>query len=132
MNKFSDNPAWLTESLGNFNDPVYEAGGFILEKNKQYGFVDVPNKHHGTQIGQALYEPAMEVFAKILNPYFKDGWKLFASFHTHPSFTAQYSNIDYENLFQNFPINYIKSIRYDQIIKYSWINEKDLKSERVR
>lgn len=131
MSEESDNPDKLVIGIKRFWDDTYEAGGFILEKDSRYVFIQVPNIHHNTSTGRALYEPDGSVFAKLLGPYFMGGWVQWASMHTHPTFTSQYSMIDYLNLFANYRFNYIKSVLYGDIVKYTWIDETRLKGERI-
>ena len=114
-----------------FIDPVYEAGAFILEKDGEYKFIRLDNKWENTRIGYALYEPEDEDYVKHIAPLINKGWKMHSCLHTHPCFSAQYSQIDYNNLFQGFKYNYIKSVKNNQIIKWTWINDKELKGEII-
>jgi proteasome lid subunit RPN8/RPN11 len=119
MNLYTD-PDILVKELNYFTDPIYEAGGFILEREGMYMFLYLRNKHHNTDTGRALYEPEDQEYADAIFPLTKNGWHLYASVHTHPSFSPVYSQIDYSQLFQGFKHNYIKSVRQDTIVKWSW------------
>ena len=131
------NPDKLVKSLIAFNDPIYEAGGIIFSKDiehtydQEYTFLYLDNKFHGTNTGRALYEPEDKDYAEKSLPLVQLGWRAWGSFHTHPQFYPQYSMIDYDNLFQGYKYNYIKSVKYDSLVKWEWINEKELKGTYV-
>ena len=130
-----DSPDTTIINLTDFNDLEYEAGGLLVkgkvDDDDVFAFVRIPNKFHNQSIGHALYEPNDNEFAKLVGPFLSRGWQLFGSFHTHPSFSARYSGIDYANLFQNFKYNYIKSIKYGEIIKYTWLDNDTIQSEVI-
>ena len=108
----------------NCTHTVEEEGGIILEKDGEYCFVKVKNIHEGTDIAAGLYETDQielkeNVFSKVA-----DGWKFYASFHTHPRYTPTPSSLDLQKLFQGFKYNVIFSpVR--EIFSYSqWLGEE--------
>lgn len=88
---------------------VEEEGGIILNKDDDYVFVRIKNIHENTQTAYGLYETDLcELKTKIF-PKIAEGWKLYASFHTHPMFGASPSSLDINKLFEGFKNNYIYS-----------------------
>jgi proteasome lid subunit RPN8/RPN11 len=86
---------------------VEEEGGIILSKEGEYVFVKVKNIHEGTSTASGLYETDQQelkdnVFSKV-----SAGWKLHASFHTHPAFSPNPSSLDINKLFLGFKYNII-------------------------
>lgn len=114
-----------------FNENNFEEGGLIFQKNNEFTFAQIDNKNRNTDIGCVLYEPTKEDYIKTVLALNKEGWKIHSSFHTHPKFSAHYSQIDYKFLFQSFPINFIKSIKDKNIMKYAWISEYELVGEEI-
>jgi proteasome lid subunit RPN8/RPN11 len=86
-----------------------ERGGVIMEKFGDYTFVFLSNVHEDSPIAYGLYEASRDEFGSRVIPLMQQGWKLFASFHTHPKFTAHPSSLDLSKLFQGFKYNVIYS-----------------------
>lgn len=86
---------------------IDEEGGLILKRNEDCCFVKVENKYAGTDIAGGLYETEMQSLSKNVFPLLKEGWQMFASFHTHPMFSASPSSIDMTKLFLGFKYNVI-------------------------
>jgi hypothetical protein len=103
---------------------IEEEGGIILEKDGEYCFVKVKNIYEGTDIAAGLYETDQtELKEKVLNKV-GDGWKFYASFHTHPRYTSTPSRLDLEKLFQGFKYNVIFS-PVKEIFSYSqWLGDE--------
>lgn len=98
-----------------------EEGGIILEKDGEYQFVKVKNKNSGESIAEGLYETDIEDLQKNVFPMVKTGWKFYASFHTHPSFSATPSRLDLEKLFNGFKYNVIFASQ-QKVFSYSeWL-----------
>ena len=95
-----------------------EEGGIIFEKDGEYKFVYLENDLAGTPAAAALISFKGD-FGKAIAAM-DAGWKSFASFHIHPSFSPRYSNIDYTKLFQGFKTNYIYSNMSGELAKYEW------------
>jgi proteasome lid subunit RPN8/RPN11 len=86
-----------------------EEGGLILSKDEERLFIKIKNKHKGTVQAVGLYETDLtelkdKVFSKL-----SEGWKMYASFHTHPSFSPSPSSLDLNSLFVGFVYNFIYS-----------------------
>ena len=86
-----------------------EEGGIILNKDEDYMFVRVKNIHEATQTAHGLYETDLVELKDKIFTRMTEGWKMHASFHTHPMFGASPSSLDINKLFQGFPQNYIYS-----------------------
>lgn len=85
-----------------------EEGGIIMVRDNDYKFVRLENNLKGTPIAKSLISFETEYGTKII-PMFKERWRCYASFHTHPRFPCYASSIDYDNLFNGFRHNYIYS-----------------------
>jgi proteasome lid subunit RPN8/RPN11 len=97
----------LLEAAEVCNHTTEEQGGLILRKDEDYLFVPIKNIYAGTYTSIGLYETdkielKMKVFTRM-----SEGWRMFASFHTHPMFSATPSVTDMSYLFQGFESNYI-------------------------
>lgn len=114
-----------------------EHGGVILHNKDtdKYLFKYLFNSNGGKPIANALYTADRYQYTEIIIPLFKNNWRQFASFHTHPQFTPQPSSIDLHQLFAGFSHNYIYSGLTKELIKYSWKDPKDrsqgLTSEKI-
>ena len=105
-------------------DAVEEQGGIILAKDGEYCFVKVKNIHEGTSTAAGLYETDQTELKDNVLTKVGDGWKFYASFHTHPKWSAVPSNLDLEKLFQGFKYNVIFS-PVKEIFSYSqWLGEQ--------
>ena len=101
---------------------VEETGGIILHRAKDddYQWVPLHNLHSGTSTARVLFAPTPEEYAEKVAMRFEDGYRTFASFHTHPTFSSSPSSIDTGTLFPNFEANFIYSLRDDELVKYLW------------
>lgn len=114
----------LAKAIGMCGDLYEEEGGLILEKDGEHIFVHLTNSYKHTPTAFTLYETNLEEFKTKVAPKVADGWKLKASFHTHPRFYSDPSSIDVDNLFQGFKINYIYS-HFDEFVSVSvWRDDK--------
>lgn len=109
----------------NIND-LEERGGVIIYRGEEYQFIPLTNSNTGTPIAPGLFTADRFEYAEKIIPLFKEGWRHYASFHTHPQFPPWPSNIDMNELFPGFPINYIYSGLTDKLFKYTWINPKNI------
>jgi proteasome lid subunit RPN8/RPN11 len=101
-----------------------EEGGIILTKDGEYHFVKVKNIHNGTETAAALYETDQtELKDKVLNKV-GEGWRLFASFHTHPSFSPTPSSLDLSKLFNGFKYNIIFAPDMNTFSYSQWLGNK--------
>ena len=101
-----------------------EEGGIILAKDGEYHFVKVKNIHEGTATAAALYETDQtELKEKVLTKV-GEGWKLFASFHTHPSFSPTPSSLDLRKLFNGFKYNIIFAPDMNTFSYSQWLGDK--------
>ena len=100
-----------------------EEGGFILHKadSDEYKFVKITNRNTGSPVAKALYTAEKQEYGdKVLVEVLKHGWTEFASFHTHPpGFGPFPSEIDLQQLFTGFPINYIYSPDMNLLMQYT-------------
>lgn len=111
---FFDNTELIAELLkakDECNNPLEEEGGIIIhnEDNEQYKFVKIKNKYNGTATAIGLYEADVEEFSSKVISKLSKGWKMYASFHTHPTFPPTPSQLDVSTLFEGFMYNFIYS-----------------------
>jgi proteasome lid subunit RPN8/RPN11 len=99
----------VTQAIVQCKDTMEEAGGIIITKDGNFRFIKLSNRDTGTPKAGALYTVNRNEYAMIVLPWFKLGWKSYASFHTHPRWPAYPSITDYTYLFTGFPVNYIWS-----------------------
>ena len=104
-----------------------EEGGIILERDGDYKFIRIKNKYEGTSKAYGLYETDKEQLQELLKKHvMEEGWKLYASFHTHPTFSPSPSSLDVSALFGSFKYNYIYATE-KRIFSYSqWVDEERL------
>jgi proteasome lid subunit RPN8/RPN11 len=101
-----------------------EEGGIVLAKDNEYQFVKVKNIHEGTDTAVGLYETDQaELKDRVLSKV-GEGWKLFASFHTHPEFSPAPSSLDLGKLFNGFKYNVIYAPRMDMFSYSQWLGDK--------
>jgi proteasome lid subunit RPN8/RPN11 len=101
-----------------------EEGGIIINKDSEYMFAKIKNIYAGTVTAYGLYETdQQELKEKVLDRVAK-GWRMYASFHTHPSFSAAPSNLDITKLFQGFRYNVIFSRRNQMLSPNTWVDSK--------
>ena len=105
-------------------NPIEEEGGIIIEKEKVYEFVKIKNVYEGTSSAPSLYETDREKLSELIFSKICKGWKMYASFHTHPSFSATPSDLDLTKLFQSFKYNIIYSVKNDMFSYSEWLGEK--------
>lgn len=99
---------------------VEEEGGLILNRGDEFVFVPVQNIYKGTPTAAGLYETEQSDFTGKVFPLLKEGWKFYASFHTHPSFSPNPSELDLNVLFQGFKHNYIYAPRPENFSYTTW------------
>jgi hypothetical protein len=113
-------------------DSKEEEGGIILANNKldagtkHYKFIKVINDKRGTISARGLYVANPEDFGKNVFPLISEGWNMYASFHTHPSFPATPSRLDEDKLFRGFKYNFIFSNTERTISCSEWSPQNDL------
>lgn len=103
------------------NETTEEQGGIILEKNGEYKFQHIKNLHAGTPTAHGLYEVPSDGM-KDVSALVMDGWRIYASFHTHPAFSARPSNLDTSQLFRGFKYNVIISLHTGMFSISEWID----------
>lgn len=106
------------------NNHKEEEGGIIMEKDSEYEFVRVKNLYEGTSRAAGLYETDQEELSALIFSRVCKGWKMHASFHTHPSFSPNPSNLDLDKLFQGFRYNIIWSPNSRAFSYSQWIGEE--------
>lgn len=102
--------------------PFEEEGGVIFSRGNEYCFKKISNIHQGTDTAVALYEAEKNELGKCVFDKYKDGWTMFASFHTHPQFAPYPSYIDLDTLFQGFEHNVIYAPLYEKFSYSTWEN----------
>lgn len=108
-------------------DPVEEEGGCILASGLgEFKFMKVLNYKTGTPVARGLYVADPDAFGGEVFPELSRGWNLYASFHTHPTFTATPSTLDRKELFRGFKYNYIYSIQEKTLSYSEWSPQNDL------
>jgi hypothetical protein len=101
-----------------------EQGGLILSRDESFLFVPIRNIHIGTITAVGLYETdKLELKTKVFTRM-SEGWRMFASFHTHPMFSATPSVTDMTYLFQGFESNYIYAPKPQVFSATIWEGEK--------
>lgn len=106
-----------------------EQGGFMLEKDHTYHFIQIKNAFKGLLKAKVLYQADTEEFGKKVIPLLIDGWNMHASFHTHPNgLSANPSRIDLQQLFLGHQTNYIYAPASDVLVKYhqAKVNEDEV------
>ena len=92
---------------------IDEEGGLILKREEDYRFVRVENRYAGTDTACGLYETEMRSLSSGVFSRLSEGWQMFASFHTHPMYSAHPSSIDMSKLFLGFKYNIIYAPLHD-------------------
>lgn len=105
---------------------VEEEGGIILYKDADYVFARVKNIHEGTTTAAGLYETDLEELKAHVLSRVAEGWKFYASFHTHPSFSPTPSSLDLTKLFQGFKYNVIYSPKLGLFSFNEWMDGKSI------
>jgi len=114
----------VLEAASQCTHHVEEEGGVILERGDEYTFGRVKNIHAGTETAIGLYETDLgELKSNVFNKL-KEGWKMYASFHTHPSFGPTPSNLDLTKLFTGFKNNVIFSPRLNVFSFNEWDDDE--------
>jgi proteasome lid subunit RPN8/RPN11 len=103
-----------------------EEGGVILNKDDYFEFIKIKNAHADTSVAFGLYETDLSELSMRVFPKIAEGWKMYASFHTHPTFSPVPSSIDMTKLFQGFKYNIIFSPIKDMFSYSFWNNEESL------
>jgi hypothetical protein len=112
-------------------DSKEEEGGIILTNNqssgaRDYKFIKVINDRRGTLSARGLYVANPEDFGKHVFPSISEGWNMYASFHTHPTFSATPSSLDEDKLFRGFKYNFIFSNSERTVSCSEWSPQNDL------
>lgn len=110
-------------------DSKEEEGGIILTLNqplREYKFIKVINDRRGTLSARGLYVANPEDFGKHVFPSISEGWNMYASFHTHPTFPATPSSLDEDKLFRGFKYNFIFSNTERTVSCSEWSPQNDL------
>jgi len=103
-----------------------EEGGIILRNGEVFRFIKLTNRHTGTPTAVGFFEVDPQEYAEKILPLFNEGWKNYASFHTHPTgCRARPSMVDLTRLFNGFPDNYIWSPSFKELNQFSYGGEKD-------
>ena len=97
----------IKTTLDSLNPSQEEVGGFIIEKDGYYEYKPITNANKGTAEAFGLYTADVGEFAREIVPLITAGYRVAASFHYHPGWSAQPSSIDLNQLFQSFKKNYI-------------------------
>ena len=79
--------------------------------------------YEGTATAISLYEADALEFSEKAISKMKDGWQLYASFHTHPTFEARPSSLDVSTVFQGFKYNFIYSPLKKEYGCCMWLSE---------
>jgi proteasome lid subunit RPN8/RPN11 len=114
----------MLQAAESCTDPIEEQGGIILSKNNEYCFVKVKNIHEGTATAAGLYETDQTELRENVLTRVGDGWKFYASFHTHPQWSSCPSSLDLEKLFQGFRYNIIFAPTTNMFSHSEWIGEQ--------
>jgi hypothetical protein len=113
-------------------DSKEEEGGIILSfihpefGTRQFKFIKVINDRRGTLSARGLYVANPEDFGKHVFPLISEGWNMYASFHTHPTFSATPSSLDEDKLFRGFKYNFIFSNSERTVSCSEWSPQNDL------
>lgn len=123
----------LLHAVTSCGHPAEEEGGIILVNNaaQTFQFVKLRNQNTGTPIAPVLWTADRDEYAKNVIPLFKDGWRHFASFHTHPKFVPFPSTIDINELFPGFSINYIYSQKTQEVTQWDYQKEDETVSFKL-
>lgn len=105
-------------------DGAEEEGGFILKREDEYLFVKVKNANTGTEVALVLFTADRAEFGTKVIPHQKDGWIIWASFHSHPGNSVMPSSTDLTKLFKGFPNNFIYSPKSKKLNWYQYRAEK--------
>lgn len=116
----------ILEAKNLCDHPKEEEGGVIMEKDGDYQFVKITNKNKGTTLAYGLYEADEQEVASIIFPLVKQGWKMYSSYHTHPSFSAEPSNLDMEKLFKGFKYNVIYARPEEMFSLFEWLDDSSV------
>lgn len=109
-----------------------EQGGVVVTSftpqtgEKEFRFIKVLNDKAGTPIATGLYVANPDDFGSKVFPLLTRGWYLYASFHTHPTFSANPSSLDREKLFKGFKYNFIYSTLEKTVSCSEWSPQTDL------
>ena len=89
---------------------VEEHGGWIVQKDDEFKFFFLRNDNAGTPQANVLFLANQQDVGKgPLTAMAKEGWKNYATFHTHPQFSVTPSSLDWNQMFQCCPYNFIYS-----------------------
>lgn len=121
----------LSQARDECTEGLEEEGGVILENitTSELQYIKVRNANTGTEIAPVLWTADRFDYAKKVLPLYAQGWKRYASFHTHPQFVPYPSSIDFNVLFPGFPINYIYSPVTQEITQWNVLSTDKNKFE---
>jgi len=114
----------ILDAAAECTHPVEEEGGIVLSKNDDYVFAKVKNIHSGESIAAGLYETDQQELKEKVLDKIAEGWTMYASFHTHPSFSPTPSTLDLTKLFQGFKYNIIFAPRTNMFSCSEWVGER--------
>lgn len=100
-----------------------EEGGIILKKDADFLFHKIKNIYTGSNTAIGLYEADEFEFKNLIVPEIAKGWKMYGSFHTHPSFSATPSSLDMSKLFLGFKHNFIYATERNIFSSSVWVAE---------
>ena len=109
-----------------------EEGGVILKKtdsnddDAQFKFIKVNNQMRGAPEAGGLYVACREGFGTEVCPSLAQGWVMYGSFHTHPTFSATPSWLDKDKLFRGFKYNFIFSNIEELFSCSEWSGQNNL------
>jgi len=105
-----------------------EEGGILCHKpdTQECRFERLLNSHSGTPQAHTLFEPDYQVIGETFQRIVKEHWRVYGSFHTHPSFSPTPSGIDHALLFRSFSLNVIWAPKQGTLSLSRW----DLSGEK--
>jgi hypothetical protein len=122
----------LLNAIDLCDNELEEEGGVILTSSRAtpghelFKFVKVQNRRAGTPEARGLYVADPVSFGAEVFPLLSGGWNLYASFHTHPTFSSTPSDLDRRALFVGFKYNYIYSPQRRAVSVSEWISKEEL------
>jgi proteasome lid subunit RPN8/RPN11 len=106
------------------SEELEEEGGIIManKDESEFRFIKLGNTNSGTPTAKVLWTADRNEYAKTILPMFHEGWRQYASFHTHPQFLPTPSSVDTTQLFPGFRTNYIYSRITASIVEYEYVS----------
>lgn len=117
----------LRQALQECKGENEEEGGFLVKKDDDtVQFFKITNAHSGTLTARGLFEPDRAEYGEKVIASYGQGFKNFASFHTHPTnYPAYPSGTDVTRLFNGQPINFIWSPSLKDLRVYTYLGRKE-------